>query len=106
MALVQDAVVRAGCRFRRLGATLPVAEVQGGGHLSISHTLFDENYGVPGGAPADGTLDALMHLYAGSVRFEHCGWSHNKHKFPIAMVEPGSNASVYAHPDMTVQVSC
>ena len=95
--------MRVGCRFRRLGATLPIAEVDDGGHLSLSHILFDENYGLP--APADGVaLDALIHLYAGTVRFEHCGWSRNKHQFPIAIVEPTATANVYAHPDMTVQV--
>ena len=92
-----------GCRFRRLGATLPIAEVKDGGHLSLSHILFDENYGLPD--PADGVvLDALIHVYAGTVRFEHCGWLRNKHQFPIALVEPSASANVYANPDMTVQV--
>ena len=102
--LGQTRTVPVGSRFRRLGATLPIAEVKDGGHLSLSHILFDENYGLPD--PADGVvLDALIHLYDGAVRFEHCGWSRNKHQFPIAIVEPDSNsANVYAQPDMTVQV--
>jgi hypothetical protein len=102
-----DAAIHAGCRLSQLGGNLPVVDVEGNGHLSLSNVLFDKNYGPSLSAGGDGAskwaqVDALIHVGTGAVRLEGCSWPQNPHKFAVALTDTAGR--VYSVPQITVQV--